>query len=180
MSEVDEVIKELRRAGQHVSVEDFEHMIAVLNCHDRIFVYGTGRTGLILKTFAMRLMQIGKSSFVVGETTCPPVGQGDLLVLASASGQTPSVIVTAQSALGQGADLLVISGTADSDLARVQTPDLVIVSPSKYAESAESIQPLGSLFEQMLLVVLDSTILKLVEEGIASNEAMSQRHANLE
>ena len=52
----------------------------------RIIVCGTGRSGLMLKSFAMRLMQIGYISYVVGETITPAIKEGDLLIVASASG----------------------------------------------------------------------------------------------
>lgn len=38
----------------------------------RIYVMGAGRSGLIAKAFAMRLMHLGMHSYVVGETITPP------------------------------------------------------------------------------------------------------------
>ena len=78
---VDELTKSIHTLSDQILVD----FIKKINSHDRIFVYGTGRSGLMLKAFAMRLMQIGLSSFVVGETTTPSVQKGDLLIIASAS-----------------------------------------------------------------------------------------------
>lgn len=47
----------------------------------RIYVAGAGRSGLIAKAFAMRLMHIGMESYVVGETITPAMQNGDLLVV---------------------------------------------------------------------------------------------------
>lgn len=134
----------------------------------------------MLKAFAMRLMQIGLNSYVVGETTTPSVEKGDLLVIASASGETGSVVMTAQSAVKQGVDLVVISFNLESSLGKIQKPDITIESATKFSNSEASIQPLGSLFEQMLLVVFDAIILKMSQEEKGANDDMARRHASLE
>ncbi|NLO77568.1 MAG: 6-phospho-3-hexuloisomerase, partial [Methanomicrobiales archaeon] len=38
---------------------------------ERIYVMGAGRSGLVAKGFAMRLMHLGMHSYVVGETITP-------------------------------------------------------------------------------------------------------------
>ena len=171
-SEPSLVVQELKRVADSISAPQLGH--------PRVFVYGTGRSGLMLKAFAMRLMQMGLTSYVVGETTTPSIKPGDLLVVASASGETGSVLLTARSASKQGADLLVITASPESSLAQVQSPSLVIEAGTKSCESAASIQPLGSLFEQALLLVFDSMILAMEHSGASSNDAMAARHASLE
>ena len=47
----------------------------------------------------MRLMQMGYISYVVGETITPALKEGDLLIVASASGETNSVCQAVKSAL---------------------------------------------------------------------------------
>ena len=81
-----------------------------IRTHPRIFVSAAGRSGLMLKAFAMRLTQAGFTAYAAGETTTPAIGPGDLLIVASASGQTPSVCRNAEIARAAGADLWVISG----------------------------------------------------------------------
>ena len=174
------IIKELENASSVISEKQYEKMIEKILTHERIFVYGTGRSGLMLKAFAMRLMQIGLTSYVVGETTTPSVRKGDLLVVASASGETESVCMTAENALKQGVELAVISSAPESTLGKIQKPDIVVEAGTKFATSKASIQPLGSLFEQMLLVILDTIILKMAQKNEGSNEDMAKRHASLE
>ncbi|MGN1031111.1 MAG: 6-phospho-3-hexuloisomerase [Butyricicoccaceae bacterium] len=178
--EAQVIVNELETSANQLTADSIDEIIRKVRSHDRIFVYGTGRSGLMLKAFAMRLMQIGLNSYVVGETTTPSVQKGDLLVVASASGETGSVCMTAQSALKQGVDLVVISSNPDSTLGKIQKPDIVIESATKFSNSAASIQPLGSLFEQMLLVVFDTIILKMSQEEQGANEDMARRHASLE
>lgn len=174
------IIKELETSIKKIREKNVTDIIDKIKSHQRIFVYGTGRSGLMLKALAMRLMQIGLESYVVGETTTPSVGKGDLLIVASASGETGSVVMTAESAVKQGVDLIVISSDPESRLGRIQTPDIVIESATKFSNSEASIQPLGSLFEQMLLIVFDTVILEMSQEQEGSNADMAHRHASLE
>ncbi|MGM9631196.1 6-phospho-3-hexuloisomerase [Butyricicoccus sp.] len=178
--EAQVIVNELETSAGQLNAESIDEIIRKVKTHDRIFVYGTGRSGLMLKAFAMRLMQIGLNAYVVGETTTPSVQKGDLLVVASASGETGSVCMTAQSALKQGTDLVVISSNPDSTLGRIQAPDIVIEAATKFSTSEASVQPLGSLFEQMLLVVFDTIILKMSREQQGANDDMARRHASLE
>ena len=112
------IIEELDRSSKTIAPEKLQEVIKKIKEHKRIFVYGTGRSGLMLKAFAMRLMQIGLNSYVVGETTTPSVQEGDLLIVASASGETGSVCMTAESAVKQGVDLIVISSAPESTLGK--------------------------------------------------------------
>lgn len=174
------VLDELGHVADSVTSARISSLVGAVLSHARAFVFGTGRSGLMLKAFAMRLMQMGLTSYVVGETTTPSIQAGDLLVVASASGETGSVLLTARSALAQGADLLVITASPESSLARIKSPDVIIEAGTKAHASAGSIQPLGSLFEQSLLLVFDSAILAMERRGTASNEDMAARHASLE
>ncbi|MDG9688474.1 SIS domain-containing protein, partial [Streptomyces sp. DH18] len=86
---------ELKNASKQITEEQIDQFIETIDEHKRIFVYGTGRSGLMLKALAMRLMQIGYQSYVVGETTTPSIEKGDLLIVSSASGETQSVCTAA-------------------------------------------------------------------------------------
>jgi len=147
---------------------------ACINRHRRIFVYAAGRSGLMLKAFAMRLAQMGRTVYVVGETVTPALEPGDLLILASASGKTQSVCRYAQKAKEIGADLFIITATADSPLTQIAPADILISAPNK--NSAASGQIMGSLFEQSLLLLCDN-----ITENLGADPAqMRLRHANLE
>lgn len=174
------IVRELDQAVRALNDDGIHRIIETIQSHDRIFVYGTGRSGLMLKAFAMRLMQIGLTAFVIGETTTPSVQKGDLLILASASGETDSVCMTAGSALKQGVDLVVISSDPQSTLGKLHAPDLIIEAATKFSTSQASVQPMGSLFEQMLLVVFDAIILEMMDQKQGSSADMAKRHASLE
>lgn len=174
------IIAELKNASAQVSEEQIDKFILEINSHKRIFVYGTGRSGLMLKALAMRLMQLGYDSYVIGETTTPSVGDGDLLIVASASGETQSVCNAADDGAKQGTDIIVITSSQESTLSRNHDALIKIDAATKFSESEASIQPLGSLFEQMLLMIFDAVILKMTLNNKESNGKMAKRHASIE
>lgn len=174
------IIDELNHSIKTLTDDDVIDLIKKIQQHKRIFVYGTGRSGLMLKAFAMRLMQLGLNAFVVGETTTPSIQKGDLLILASASGETESVNIMAKSALNQGIELAIICASNTSTLAKLQTPNILLQSGTKFNQSHVSQQPLGSLFEQMLLIFFDTVILVMSKQQKDCNKDMAQRHASLE
>ena len=71
-----------------VTKDDIENIIQLFFKADRIFVYGAGRSGLVSKAFAIRLVHLGFQTFVIGETIGAPVKKGDLVCIVSGSGET--------------------------------------------------------------------------------------------
>lgn len=151
-----------------------EKTVQTVNGHERIFLYGAGRSGLMLRAFAMRLSQTGRTVYVVGETVTPAIKENDLLILASASGKTPSVLRCAQTAKEVGATVYALTASYDSELAA--RSDAVVVLPSPTKDSASTTSIMGTLFEQSVLLFCDATVEALGEDA----EQMRARHANLE
>ncbi|OFK23465.1 3-hydroxy-3-methylglutaryl CoA synthase [Olsenella sp. HMSC062G07] len=177
---MQEIVTELGSALAQVDDTQMSSLVATIDAHRRVFVYGTGRSGLMLKSFAMRLMQIGYTAFVIGETTTPSVQLGDVLIVASASGSTDSVVNAAKGAVGQGIDVIAISGAGPNELSMVVPPLICLDVATKFKESVASVQPLGSLFEQMLLIIFDGAILRMSRGSTKTNKAMAARHASIE
>jgi 6-phospho-3-hexuloisomerase len=129
-------------------------------------------------------MHLGKTVYVVGETTTPSIASADLLIVGSGSGQTPSLLANAEKALHKGARLLVFTIDAGSPLGRLANHRVVIPAPSPKAAAgvaaSASVQPMGTLFEQCLFVLCDSLILGLMQRTGEDAPQMFGRHANLE
>lgn len=157
----------------------------------KILVLGVGRSGLVGRAFAMRLRHLGARSYVVGETITPSVEEGDLLVAISGSGTTQVVVTAAEAAKKMKAKVAAITSYYDSPLARVA--DLVLFVPGRTKLAAmddyfarqilgihEPLSPLGTLFEDTAMVVLDAVIAELMKR-IGKNESdMAKLHANVE
>src|ERR1700734_1021041 len=80
------ILNELERTLAAVSDAEIAVAQRMILAANRLFVMGAGRTGLALKMAAMRLMHLGLEVHVAGEVTCPAIGRGDLLLVASGSG----------------------------------------------------------------------------------------------
>lgn len=171
---MQKILKELEHTANCLPDDAFDRVIAKLNAHSRIFFTAAGRSGLMLRALAMRLAQMGRCAYVAGETTTPAITEGDLLVAASASGSTRSVCSHVKTAKACGAEVLLITAVEVSPLTEMQPPDVPLRAPSKDSQSDG--QPMGSLFEQALLIFGDA----LVQRMDTDPKAMRMRHANLE
>jgi 6-phospho-3-hexuloisomerase len=159
----------------------------------RVYVMGAGRSGLVARAFAMRLMHLGLTSYVVGETVTPALSPEDLLVVFSGSGETKTVADIAESVKEIGGRLCLITGKRDSRMGRIADCCVVIDSQLEAAvdESAEfeirqmmgrhkSFAPLGTLFETASVIFADAVISRLMEIRGINIEALKGRHVNIE
>ena len=177
------LLDELRRTLATTDHAQVERLMEAITNAQRIFVAGAGRSGLIMRGFAMRLMHLGFKVSVVGETVTPAITGADLLLIGSGSGATASMVSHAETARRIGAALGVITIRADSPVGRLADVVLLIPAPTpkiKQDTGNRSAQPLGSLFEQALMITLDALVMALMDKAGQRSEDMFTRHANLE
>jgi len=123
----------MRLMAQHIAAiagsisdEEVERFIGEILHARRIYIMGAGRSGLVAKAFAMRLMHLGLASYVVGETITPAMKPGDLVVVFSGSGMTKTVADIAETAKEIGGRVALITSNKDSRIGRV-ADTLVII-----------------------------------------------------
>src|SRR5689334_19842114 len=86
------VMKEIDAVLSLVDHSSVEQLIRALRKGRRIVTIGAGRVGLATKGFAMRLGHLGFAAYALGDMTVPSLGvKGDLVLIASGSGETPSI-----------------------------------------------------------------------------------------
>lgn len=174
-------LEEVANLLEGVTPVEGVHLGEIILHTRRVFVVGQGRTGLVMKMFAMRLMQLGIETYVVGETTTPSLFCEDLLIAASGSGRTASVITIARHAKELGARVSVITTVEDSPLGQLADHLTTIPGESiKVIDAIKSRLPMANALEQSLLVFLDCVIACVAEQKNETNESMMRRHANLE
>jgi 6-phospho-3-hexuloisomerase len=175
------IIEENQQLAAKLDLTAAGAIIPLIQQAERIFVVGAGRTGLALKAAAMRLMHLGLTVFVVGETTTPAIQAGDLLLAASGSGTTSTIVKAAEKAAAVGAQILAISTTTDSPLAALATQLIVLPAAQKQDHGGTiSQQYAGSLFEQAVLLLTDAIFQTLWALDGTPAEELWKRHANLE
>jgi 6-phospho-3-hexuloisomerase len=179
---VTAVTSELTAALRSIDPEAVANLRRDILQTRRIFVAGMGRSGLRMQGFAMRLMHLDRPVHVVGEVTTPAIDAGDLLLIGSASGRTASLVSYAQKASELNAQVTLITIADESPIGKYADSIVRIAAASpKIADgSTASIQPMGSLFEQALGMLLDIVIMQLMDDLNMDADAMFSRHANLE
>lgn len=139
------------------------------------FVYGAGRSGIIGRAFAMRLVQIGLTAYVIGESVTPIVRRGDVVFILSGRGESNSSLQTANIVRREGAELIVVTGRSSSKLAHIATALLSL----EFREDTDRprLAPLGTLFESASLRLTDAIIAELLSLRGETEESMRRRHA---
>ena len=177
------ILAEQRAALSTVEDSHLEALAKAIQGANRIFLTGKGRTALQLRGFAMRLMHLGFQVHMVDDVTTPAIEPGDLLLIGSGSGHTPTPVRHASRAREVGADTLLITAANDSPAhtyarqviyLNATTPKIAGSDPSR------SILQMGTLFEQCLGLLCDITILNLMQTLQMTSDEMFTRHANLE
>jgi 6-phospho-3-hexuloisomerase len=182
MALIPTILKEIETVLGQVEEGQLEKIAGTLQKAPRIFIIGEGRSGLMAKSFAMRLMHLGATVFVVGETITPAIAEGDLLVAVSGSGTTKSVVWTAEKTKSLGCQVIAVTTNPESALVAAATEILHVPAATKYRRENElqTIQPLGSLFDQCVHIVFDSICLQFSKLNDIDNAEAFKRHSNLE
>jgi 3-hexulose-6-phosphate synthase / 6-phospho-3-hexuloisomerase len=176
---LDYIHRKTRDILQLVSKKEVDQIIHAFFNANRIFVYGAGRSGLVSKAFAIRLVHLGFQTFVIGETIGAPVKKGDLVCIVSGSGETIPAVMTAEIAKNLGAILLVVTGKKNSRITKFA--DIVIILSADCTEKErKQFAPLGTLFEASTWILLDGIIAELMKNKKETEESMRSRHATLE
>jgi 6-phospho-3-hexuloisomerase len=181
---IEEVLAEITSCLYLVSGDSLARAGLMIEGAPKIFVSGAGRSGLIMRALGTRLMHLGKSVFVVGESTTPNIQAGELLIVGSGSGQTSTLLAIAQKAKHQDAKILLFTTNPTSSLANWADETVALPAPSlgdvEEGRDLKSMQPMGTLFEQSLLILCDIIILSLMSRTGINASQMRARHANLE
>jgi 6-phospho-3-hexuloisomerase len=183
----------IREIANTISDEEAEKFILELLNAKRIYVIGAGRSGLVAKAFAMRLMHLGLHAYVVGETITPALNRGDVMVIFSGSGRTKTVADLAETARDIGGRICLITSNADSRIGKIADCTVIIEHQrDAVADDAaefeirqmmgdhKSFAPLGTLFETASMVFADAVISRMMEITKVDESALKNRHTNIE
>lgn len=188
---VDEILDNVRKVSESLDPENIQQMNNILKTSQNVFVMGLGRSGLMARAFAMRLMHLGISVYVVGETITPAIRSEDCLLAISGSGETLSIISAAEMAQKRNAKIIAVTSYVDSTVGKMA--DLVVHIEGRTKIDSEknyltrqingkhqSLSPLGTLFEVTTLIFLDGIIAQLMVEMGKTEEDLKARHTVLE
>ncbi len=192
ISAIEAIIDNIHDAEEYLIEEDIANFIEIITTADNIFVTGAGRSGLAAKAFAMRLMHLGLSSYVVGETISPAINAGDCILAISGSGETNTIVTAAKISKKRGAKVLALTSYPESSLGQLADGIIHVKGRTKVEVDDEnylkrqikgnytSLTPLGTAFELTSLVFLDGLVSELMEAMGKTEEDLKNMHTVLE
>ncbi len=177
-----EIVQELSQTVHLISESEADALVEQILKAKKVFVAGAGRSGFMGKSFVMRMMHMGIDAYIVGETVTANLEKDDLLIIGSGSGETKTLVAIAEKAKSIGGTIAAITISPNSTIGELA--DIVVKLPGVTKDQSEgdykTIQPMGSLFEQTMLLFYDALILSFMDKkGLDSNK-MYGKHANLE
>ena len=177
----------IKRIVSGVDNSQIDALIHEMNTAKRIFVGGAGRSLLSMKGFAMRLMQTGYETYLVGEVCTPSIQPGDLLIVGSGSGETQVTLDVVKKAAAHGARTALITKNGDSRIAK--EVGCVIILPKFSMDAWNDLHDEawfiknnlgGNITEAAVTFVLDGLIAQLMKGKGLTEELIMFNHANLE
>ncbi len=192
------IVEFVSKAIELIDKSQVERMIDLLvetyksNGRSKILVMGAGRSGLVGRAFAMRLLHLGYNVYVLGDTIVPRIGSRDLVIAISGSGSTKLIVTAAEAAKRVGAKIIAITSYPDSPLGRLA--DVVVAIPGRTKTKREEedyfarqilgihepLAPLGTLFEDTTMIFLDGVAVELMHRLGKTEEDLRAMHANIE
>lgn len=191
-SSIDAIIGNIRAAEEYLNEEDIDKFLDIIVSSKNVFLIGAGRSGLAAKAFAMRLMHLGISSYVVGETISPAIYEDDCIIVISGSGETNTIVSAANIAKNRGSKVLALTSYPESTLGKLADTVLLVKGRTKVEADDEnymkrqihgnytSLTPLGTAFELTTLVFLDALVSELMEIMHQTESDLKARHTVLE
>ncbi|KAJ7969988.1 3-hexulose-6-phosphate isomerase-like protein, partial [Quillaja saponaria] len=156
--------------------------------HDgRVFLYGVGREGLMLKALCMRLAHLGLSAHFVFDMTTPPITNSDLLIASAGPGGFSTVDAICSVARSYGGRVLLLTAQPETGSCVKHASVVAYVPAQTMADDKDDgevksrpLLPMGSVYEGALFVLFEMVVFKLGEILGESSEAVRSRHTNLE
>ena len=189
MKAVDAIVSHVSKVSKEwPSKKEIEELIHHLLFSKRVFVIGAGRSGLVGKAFAMRLMHLDIEVYVVGETITPSIAPGDVLIAISGGGETAYVCSVAKTAKNNGAKVIALTSYPESTLGKIADVEIKgrkeILGEDYITRQISGehlpLTPLGTLFEVTAMIFLDGIIAELIKRTGKTERDLKIRHTNLE
>ena len=176
------ILGEIGTVLQQIDETETKQFINEIRSANTIVSTGAGRVGMAVRGFTMRLGHLGLSAHMVGDSTVPSVGSGDLLMVASGSGETQTIVDLVTIAKKNGCRIALVTGNPTSRMGQMADAIVQLSAPSKTKsiDGFISRQPMTTLNEQCLGLLFDSMVLLMMEQMNETHDTMWARHSNLE
>lgn len=180
MKVIESIVKEINQVMSLVEEQELKDVLPLIQKEQRLFITGAGRSGFQAKGFAMRLMHIGYTVYVIGETITPAIQPGDIWIAISGSGTTNGIVSETKVAKKLGLKIIALTSDNTSPLAQLADQVIIVPGATKTGAGVTSIQLLSTLFDQTVHITLDTLTLMLANRDETTNKKALAGHVNVE
>lgn len=146
----------------------------------RILGHGTGREGLQLAGFILRLHQMGLPAAMQGDLTAPPLGPGDLFLCTAGQGASATLPALMACARQAGARTLYLTARAEGPAAELADQILILPAACLNGDQAgATVLTLGALYEGALFLLFEVMSLDLRDRLAILPDTMRARQGNM-
>ena len=188
------VISEIKQCLASVSDKQTHKLINEIILAQRVFLVAIGRVNLSLQCFGKRLAHLGIKVELVGSLTEKPATSKDLLIVASGSGESLIPVQIVKKAKSIGCKIFLITSAKKSAIKKMANFYVELKTPTKKdftnnlneslfdsaSKSQKSVQPMSSLFDQVLHIYGDIVSLGIIDKLKINKNKLWKHHANLE
>ena len=187
------IVEEHDAVFQKLDMGQLKDFLDAIIAAKHVFVYGTGREGISMRGFAMRLAHLGKPTFWLMDDTTIGMHEGDLFILADGRGDVGIHRRIVEQASASGARIAMITGLPEGYRAKNYADQILFVHSTVYlgdtSKNPDAVkqqdvvpteQPMGNQFEQHLYLLMDIIAILLKDEMGLTYADMEARHRNVE
>lgn len=187
------IVEEHDAIFKQLDMKQLKDFIDAIVAAKHVFVHGTGREGISMRGFAMRLAHLGKAAYWLMDDTTIGMHEGDLFIITDGRGDVGIHRRIVEQASKSGAKIAMITGLPEGYLAKTYADLILFVHSTVYMGDAgkdptapkqhdvvPTEQPMGNQYEQHLYLLMDIIAILLKDEMGLTYADMEARHRNVE
>lgn len=187
------IVEEHAKVFEMLDIDQLKAFVDAIVQANNIFVYGSGREGISMRGFAMRLSHLGKHTYWLLDDTTIGMHEGDLFILADGRGDVGIHRYIVKRAHESGAKIAMITGLPEGNLAKVYADLILFVHSTVYLDEhamepdaprqhdvVPTVQPMGNQYEQHLYLLMDVIAILAKDAMGQTYDDMEARHRNIE
>lgn len=187
------IVEEHDAIFKMLDMDQLKAFIDAIIAANRVFIHGTGREGISLRGFAMRLAHLGKAAHWLMDDTTIGMHEGDLFIITDGQGDVGIHRWIVQKAAQTGAKVAMITGLPEGNLAKTYADIVLFIHSTVYMgdkandpnalkqhDVVPTNQPMGNQYEQHLYLLMDIIAILIKDEMGLTYDDMEARHRNIE
>ena len=187
------IVKEHASIFSQLDMEQLKTFVDAIIGAKHIFVHGTGREGISMRGFVMRLAHLGKPAYWLMDDTTIGMHEGDLFIICDGRGDVGIHRRIVQQAKKTGARIAMVTALPEGNLAKNYADIILFIHSTVYMDEKHAEpdapkqhdvvpteQPMGNQYEQHIYLLMDIIAIIVKDEMGLSYDDMEANHRNIE